>query len=147
MEELSKKVPAADFIIHVIYMYVVKHLMWISSSNAFTCCYEKNNKDSVIGKVNEENTWAGKWACRNTRYNSAAAPQRAAHHASYLACRQVSPACQEKLASNPQQHIFALNRLFPAAMGPIRIDSNSTYPSWRTLTLSTRYTTSVLHMR
>jgi len=42
------------------------------------------------------------------------------------ACRQVGPTYQEKLFSNPQDHIFALNRLFSAAVGAIRTDDNTT---------------------
>ena len=45
------------------------------------------------------------------------------------ACRQVGPTYHEKLFSNPQDHIFALNRLFSAAVGAIRTDDNTTRQS------------------
>lgn len=45
------------------------------------------------------------------------------------ACRHVGPTYHEKLFSNPQDHIFALNRLFSAAVGAIRTDDNTTRQS------------------
>ena len=45
------------------------------------------------------------------------------------ACRQVGPTYREKLFSNPQDHIFALSRLFSAAVGAIHTDDSTTRQS------------------